>query len=117
MNKRDEIPLTEDLVKLSQVLKDDLAQLTNEVEHDPTPKNGRALAEAVLCYLVLFNKRRGGEMSKLLYETFNEATSSQESIVNEEILKSLSKLEEQLAKRMTLINTKGKRGRHVPGIR
>ena len=57
MNHRDEIPLTEDLTKLSKVLKEDIVQLTAEVEAEPTKAKGRALSEAVLAYLILFNKK------------------------------------------------------------
>ena len=118
LNRRDEIPLTEDLVKLSKVIKDDIVRLTSEMEIDPTKTNGRELSEAVLCHLIVFNKRRGGEMARLLHANFVDATSSssQSSNVNEEICKSLTELERLLAKRMTIVWTKGKRGRHVPGM-
>ena len=102
-------------MKLANVIKEEIARLTDEVREEPTKENGRALGEAVLCYLILFNKRRGGEMAKMLHETFVEACKTQDQIVNEEILKSLSELEKQLSKRLTLVNIKGKRGRHVPG--
>jgi hypothetical protein len=114
MNKKEELPLTSDMVKLTKKLKSLLEDGTKEVLENPTPENGRALSEAVLARLIMFNKRRGGEQAKMLLSTFLEVTQSTQAAVNEEIFKSLSPFEQKLAETHTLIKIIGKRGRHVP---
>lgn len=114
MNKTEELPLTSDLVLMTTKLKELIQEGTQNVLENATPENGRALAEAVLSRLVLFNKRRGGEQSKMLLATFLEVTQSNQQAVNEEIFKSLSPFEQKLSESMCLVKIRGKRGRHVP---
>jgi hypothetical protein len=114
MNKKEELPLTSDLVKMTKKLKSLLEDGTKEVLANPTPANGRALSEAVLGRLIMFNKRRGGEQARMLLSTFLEVTQNTQAAVNEEIFKSLSPVEQKLAETHTLIKIIGKRGRHVP---
>jgi len=61
-NKPDELPSTEDLLKLKQYTEARLEELTQQLRAEPSYAAWRALAEIVLARLVVFNKRRGGEL-------------------------------------------------------
>ncbi len=115
MNKIDELPVTNDVVKLANGLKEKINKLTHELEQckKPDATVGRRLSEAVLARLILFNKRRGGEASKILLETYQEV-STEGPQINEEVFQSLDPLEKKLAEQHLLMKTKGKRGWHVP---
>ncbi len=114
MNKVDELPLTND-VELSNGLKKKINILTLELEQSkkPDPTVGRQQSEAVIPRLILFNKRRRGEASKILLETYQEVLTEGPQI-NEEVFQSLDPLEKKLAEQHLLMETKGKHGRHVP---
>jgi hypothetical protein len=62
----------------------------------------------------LFNNRKTGEASRRTVEAFEQVKlANEEHCTNEELLKSLSQLEKQLAKSSLLFKILGKRGRKV----
>ncbi len=63
------IPLTEDVVRLSKYLKEKSEECMSALENkSEVSEVWRALSKLTLTELVLFNRRRQGEMSKLLME-------------------------------------------------
>lgn len=103
-----DIPLTRDLVKLTGVITKAVADLTEEVRFEPNTTNWRKLASALLARLITFNKRRGGEMSRMLVETYEEVVKNPEKYkLQEEIFGSLSQLEKNLSRTMLLVNIMG----------
>lgn len=87
MNKADEIPETEDLVKFSEYLK---CQLKNEI-------NSTEIAKLCMTQLILFNKRRPFEVAELTKDDFRTITDT--AAANKEVLDSLTETEKMLAKR------------------
>lgn len=69
------------------------------------------LNETVLAQVIIFNKRREGEASRLTLETYKKASTNP---INEDIDETLSPLEKELSKLLIRIEVRGKRGRQVP---
>jgi hypothetical protein len=98
-----------------------VSYLATEVEEDlvafkkkPGRENGRKLAEALLTQIIVFNKRRGGEASRLKVDTYLDVKKKcDESEFNEELYCSLDEDEKNLANSHLLIRTIGKCGTHV----
>eukprot|EP00112_Aurelia_sp_Birch-Aquarium-sp1_P004128 Seg1469.8 transcript_id=Seg1469.8/GoldUCD/mRNA.D3Y31 product="hypothetical protein" protein_id=Seg1469.8/GoldUCD/D3Y31 len=107
------LPVTSDLVKLREYLLSEVPKLTQMVRRSPTLSTWRALAELTAARILLFNKRRGNEGTKLEIKQFQERPSWTE-IGMEEMTRSLKPLELELCKRLDLVYIKGKRGRKVP---
>lgn len=112
-NKPMSIPLTEDVVKLATSIKDEISQIlkckvTNEHKH-------RRLMELTLARIIIFNKKRSGEAAKMTVEQYETALVSQDKHNNnKELMSSLSEAEKVLAKKLLLVEIRGKRGRKVP---
>lgn len=69
-NKVDMLPLTEDLTKLRQFIKRKISESTEEIRKHPLLDDWKLLAQLTLTKLVMFNKRRGGEASKLEVKSY-----------------------------------------------
>ncbi|CAB3992031.1 uncharacterized protein LOC110455631 [Paramuricea clavata] len=113
LNVPEVLPLTSDLLLVRKYLVERLSTLTTDVTNDTTKQNWRELAEVCLTRLIMFNKRRGGEAGNMMLETF---TNRPNIIHNKEIFQSLSPSEQQLCKRLDLVEIIGKRRRKVPVI-
>ncbi|KAJ8365031.1 hypothetical protein SKAU_G00138620 [Synaphobranchus kaupii] len=64
--------------------------------------------ETVLAQVIIFNKRREGEASRVTLETYKEASTNP---MNEDIYETLTDLEKEMSKLLTRIEVRGKRGR------
>jgi hypothetical protein len=113
-NKPLDIPVTEDLVHLVTKIRQEVLVIVqkedpfSEVEH-------RRLSELTCARLILFNKRRSGEASRVQISSYEQAKKSKGlNTTNQELLGSLSDLEKQMAKSLLLVEIKGKRGQRVP---
>ncbi|MEQ2233169.1 hypothetical protein ILYODFUR_019194, partial [Ilyodon furcidens] len=110
-NKDDDIPLTKNVM----ALRDHLRHVEDEAKGILMDQMNLAaykkLNETVLAQIIIFNKRREGEASRLTVETYKRASTSP---VNEDIFETLSPLEKELSKLLTRIEIRGKRGRKVP---
>jgi len=71
------------------------------------------LLELCLASLVIFNKRRGGEASRLLMSAYTDRPVWSE-IANQEIVRSLTDMEKRLLRRVDMVQVPGKRTRPVP---
>jgi len=114
-NKPDELPSTEDLLKLKQYTEARLEELTQQLRAEPSYAAWRALAEIVLARLVVFNKRRGGEPAKMILSQFVNRPDWRRTS-NKELLNNLRPVERTLMKRLDLVQIPGKRNRRVPII-
>ncbi len=110
-NKEDDIPLTKNVI----ALRDHLRMVEDEARAKLTQQMNlrayKALNETVLAQVIIFNKRREGEASRLTLDTYKKASAN---AINEDIYSTLSPLEKELSKILTRIEIRGKRGKKVP---
>ena len=113
LTKETILPVTSDLVQLTTHVNTSLQRAIETMKSTPTEENFFNLSKITLCKLIIFNKRRGGEVSRITVRDFIDRSGWQSS-KNEDIFASLSNLEKKLSERLALIKVRGKRGRHVP---
>lgn len=107
-NKLDNLPLTEDIQKLHKHL-DKNAELANAaLKKVATVQNYSNLAHTTLTKIVLFNRRRIGEVSKMKLRNFLERDHS-----NTHERLGLLDYEQKLCNYFERVELKGKRGRKV----
>ncbi|KAF3855744.1 hypothetical protein F7725_016467, partial [Dissostichus mawsoni] len=110
-NRKEMIPLTEDVLKLQKYLKSVEEDASEKLAKGPDPKAYRMLSETILSQIILFNRRRQGEAAKMLLDTYHSKNTED---LNEDVMQCLSKLERDLSKEFTRVVIRGKRGRKVP---
>ena len=110
-NKQDDIPLTKNVIALRdhlRIVEDEAREKLSQQLSLPAYKQ---LNEAVLAQVIIFNKRREGEASRLTLDSYKKVNTIP---INEDIYETLSPLEKELSKLLTRIEIRGKRGRKVP---
>lgn len=114
MNVAKLLPLTSDLVKLNKYVSQQIEYYTDLLTRQSSSKDAwYNLATLTLSRVILFNKRRGGEASRMQLSHYTTQTKwSDES--TEEMQNTLSSFEKQLASELKLVQVPGKRGRTVP---
>ncbi|XP_071853449.1 uncharacterized protein [Apostichopus japonicus] len=109
------VPLTTDVVLLSKYLRGEaessLADLKKAKAVEEIKKSWRNLAEITLTQILLFNRKRQGEVSKLTMEDYAKLKKGESHVLDMQIL---SKFEQNLAKVIWRVEIVGKRGRSVP---
>lgn len=107
------LPLTSDLLKCNSYIKTQIEQSKKQLIETHTTESWGRLAKLILCRIILFNKRRAGEASKMTMEQYTTrplwTTQS-----NQELITALTPYEVKLAERHIIVNIIGKRGRIVP---
>ncbi|XP_006814230.1 uncharacterized protein LOC102801744 [Saccoglossus kowalevskii] len=103
------LPLVEDVVKVNMYLKKTATDAYKDLQEDTTTSTWKNLSEITLAQLILFNRRRSGEMERMLLEDFREVRG-----VNQEAGSSLTSWEQNLCRLIDRVEIKGKRGRNVP---
>jgi hypothetical protein len=117
-NKPKLLPVASDVIKLNSHLKN------IQIESMSIVKNGtmtddefagafRSLSETVLAQLILFNRKRQGEVSKLKISVYHQAVHEKRA-VNSDAVDSLSPLEKELCSNFIRIEVAGKRNNIVP---
>ena len=101
-NKVNMPPLAEDLEKLRKHVHLTIKESAKALEHHHVVDNWSMLARATLTRLVMFNKRRGGEASKLSLKGHLERPDWMKAN-SKEIMASLNQFERELSKRYILI--------------
>lgn len=109
------LPITSDLVKLSNHLDACIAVCKRDLEHNPSNKIWTRLATLVLARIILFNKRRSGEAAKMKMSDYISRPSWTDQNT-EELRDSLTPIEKKLTESLVVVETEGKRGRKVPVI-
>ena len=110
------LPVTDDLLKLTKYLNNEIRSTTEEFKIDENQINSKKwkdFASLVLAKLIVFNKRRGGEVGRMLMASYQNRPQWL-AHSHTEIQNCLSPIEKELAKRLDMVKIKGKRGRHVP---
>src|SRR5271163_1426953 len=111
---RQTLPSTADLVKMRNYIENGIKEGVQKLSaHGANYSTYRNLLELALSRLIIFNKRRGGEASKLLLSAYQRRPKWNE-VVNRELESTLSPMEQHLKNRMDLILIPGKRNRQVP---
>ncbi|XP_049895877.1 uncharacterized protein LOC126387392 [Epinephelus moara] len=110
-NKDDCVPLTEDVVTLQNYLRKIEDDAKAELRERVSTTAYKMLSESLLAQIIVFNKKREGEASRLTLDTYLKADTGP---VNKDIYATLSPVEKQLSQKLTRIVTRGKRGRKVP---
>ncbi|XP_070184642.1 uncharacterized protein [Littorina saxatilis] len=107
------LPLSRDVAKLSSHLSNVSAAatqtLTTAHEEKEIKAAWKSLAEVTLTQIILFNRRRSGEASRMKLVDLN-----QHETHDVDVFKSLSTFEKILCNKLTRIEIIGKRGRIVP---
>ncbi|XP_022055392.2 leukocyte receptor cluster member 8 homolog isoform X2 [Acanthochromis polyacanthus] len=105
------LPFAEDVKKMHLHLDKQRKQYQAKLEEQPTKKNWAELAKLTLCEVILFNRRREGEVSRMPLRAFEMRDTSP---IHPDVEMALSDLEKKLCKHFQLIEIRGKRGRKVP---
>lgn len=105
------LPLSEDIRKLNTYLKN-LERISKEaLIEEPSQSSWSELSKVTLTQLILFNRRREGEVSRMQVETYLRRNQQE---VQDDIFESLTPFEKKLCERLTRVEIRGKRGRKVP---
>ena len=110
-NKPQLLPLAEDIMKLSKFLRREGALALVRLSEERSVEAWSDLSQIVLAYLIMFNRRRAGEMGKAKRTSFqNRAEPANQTLLSS----SLSQMEQQLINSYKRMVIRGKRGRKVP---
>ncbi|XP_048829702.1 uncharacterized protein LOC125706891 isoform X7 [Brienomyrus brachyistius] len=105
------LPFTRDVQKLHAYLDKTLDECVCQLSSEASVKNWSALAKACLAEIILFNRRREGEVSRMPLSAFLSRDTSGH---HDDLDWALSELEKTLCKHYSRIIIRGKRGRPVP---
>lgn len=105
------LPFADDIRKMHDYLDCQRSEQQIKLQEQPNKKNWSELAKTTLCEVIIFNRRREGEVSKM---TLNAFTLRDNASSNPEVELALSELEKKLCKHFERIEIRGKRGRKVP---
>ncbi|KAL8576182.1 hypothetical protein ACOMHN_054276 [Nucella lapillus] len=111
-NKPHVLPLTDDLKKVTKHLEVERKKCLSELRSEPTSSTWLYLAKVSLSNIIMFNRRRSGEASRMLISDFEAAKSNSQP--EDDILEALSEMEKQLVDNFMRVEVRGKRGRKVP---
>lgn len=110
-NKPTIIPLASDISTLSTYLKEKANVHISQLKQQTDSLSWIKLCEITLVQLLLFNRRRSGEIERMFLETYLKRDTAP---MNEELHKTLNEVEKHIAKNLTRIEIRGKKGRRVP---
>jgi len=110
-NKPHVLPFTQDVSLLHKFLATERAKCMKDLEEEPNIKSFGNLAQVTLTQVVLFNRRRQGEVSKMELQAF---TSRNRTELNPDIMMGLTEFETKVAKYFERVEIRGKRSRMVP---
>ncbi|PIK58106.1 hypothetical protein BSL78_04962 [Apostichopus japonicus] len=109
------LPLTSDVVLLTKYLKEESENSMNDLSAATSPEEvqnaWKKLSNVVLTQLMLFNRKRQGEISKLSVADYSNIKKGSSHVLDAQ---ALSKFEQDLVKVMWRVEIVGKRGRTVP---
>ncbi|XP_059184722.1 uncharacterized protein LOC131967990 [Centropristis striata] len=109
-NKPSTLPFTEDVRILHQYLEKSAESAFCNLKEKATTQNYAQLAKVTLAQIIVFNRRRAGEVSKMRLKSFHERDNTK---LHEDVAMGLSKTEQKLCNYFSRIEIMGKRGRKV----
>jgi hypothetical protein len=117
LNKVTVLPLARDIKRLSeflsQMVTSSMQKLNSGDSSSECISSLVTLTEATLAQIVMFNRRRAGEVSKMKISMYKDATDRSHTSVSD-FQQHLSPVEQHLCHVLTRIEIPGKRGRTVP---
>lgn len=111
-NKPHILPLTEDIRRVTQSLKEEREKCMEHLRDHVTTSGWHELAKASLANVILFNRRRSGEAARMLVSHYEQAATN--TVPQDDVLEALSDIEIKLASNFRRVEMPGKRGRKVP---
>ncbi|XP_034082114.1 uncharacterized protein LOC117552648 isoform X1 [Gymnodraco acuticeps] len=105
------MPFTEDVQKMHQFLSAMQDECSSKLSGTPSTKSWTELAKVCLAQIILFNRRREGEVASMPLTAF---LSRDTSDPHEDVDWALSEVEKKLCRHFSRIVIRGKRGRPVP---
>lgn len=109
-NKPSTLPFTEDVQLLHQYLEKKSADAFENLKQHESPQTYAELARVTLAQIIIFNRRRAGEVSKMTLDSFKRRDQAE---LHEDIAAGLTQFEQKLAKHFSRVEIIGKRGRKV----
>jgi len=105
------MPFTEDVQKLHAHLNQVQDECSNSLSESPSTQAWTELTKASLAQIILFNRRREGEVASMPLEVFLSRDTSDQ---HQDVDWALTEVEKKLCRHFSRIVTRGKRGRPVP---
>ncbi|XP_056611303.1 uncharacterized protein LOC130427704 isoform X2 [Triplophysa dalaica] len=109
-NKPSTLPFTQDVQLLNEYLEKKCADAFESLKNNESPQTYAELAKVTLAQVIIFNRRRAGEVSKMTVECFMKRDQTE---LHEDIALSLSPFEQKMSKHFSRVEIMGKRGRKV----
>ena len=109
-NTLSDYPEESDLQLLREYQKKKMTDLVDDVKQHPDEFIWRELAEVTMTRVLVFNARRGSEAAELTVEDYLSASST----VDPALVATMTTVEQQLLRRLMVIEVIGKRNRAVP---
>ncbi|XP_019211709.1 uncharacterized protein LOC106097188 [Oreochromis niloticus] len=110
-NKPSTLPFTEDVRILHHYLQKSAESAFCSLENEATAQNYAQLAQVTLSQIIVFNRRRSGEVSKMRLKSFLERD---KTALHTDVTMGLSEMEQRLCNYFCRIEIMGKRDRNVP---
>ncbi|XP_063343175.1 uncharacterized protein LOC134636870 [Pelmatolapia mariae] len=110
-NKPSTLPFTEDVRILHHYLQKSAESAFCSLENEATAQNYAQLAQVTLSQIIVFNRRRSGEVSKMRLKSFLERD---KTALHTDVSMGLSEMEQRLCNYFCRIEIMGKRDRNVP---
>jgi len=112
-HKNNDLPSLDDIAKLYMYLKCKRQEAFDNLKNEYTYKTWQTLAECTLTSVQLFNRRRAGEIERMLIADFEEYKSI-DSNTADDLYKKISSRAQDAAKKYVRFVIRGKLGRNVP---
>ncbi|KAJ4946547.1 hypothetical protein JOQ06_024212 [Pogonophryne albipinna] len=105
------LPFTKDIQYLHSHLSEKQLECLKDLKEEVSQSNWKDLAKVTLAQVILFNRRREGEVSRMPVSAYLSRDLSE---THEDVNLALTTLEQKLCKHFVRITIVGKRGRKVP---
>lgn len=105
------MPFTEDIQKMHVYLSQAQEECSNSLDESPCTKSWMELAKVCPTQIILFNRRRKGEVASMPLSPFSSRDTSDP---HEDVDWALSEVEKKLCRHFSRIVIRAKRGRPVP---
>ncbi|KAJ0058304.1 hypothetical protein NL108_013080 [Boleophthalmus pectinirostris] len=105
------LPFTDDVKKMHMHLNSKTKRYQEKLKADKSQKNWANLAQVTLCEIILFNRRRAGEVSKMKLNSYLLRNTTD---LHLDVADALSEVEKKLCRHFQRIEIRGKRDRKVP---
>ncbi|KAF5879973.1 uncharacterized protein DAT39_023240, partial [Clarias magur] len=105
------LPFTEDVKKMHMYLGNQTKLYQEKLKFEKSQKNWINLAQVTLCDVIVFNRRRAGEVSKMRLNSYLLRNTSD---LHLDVADALSEVEQKLCQHFQRVEIRGKRDRKVP---